>query len=214
MRPAEISDDDIIRAGLKIAASGRPVTGSGIKTILGRGNVARCKRIWDGDVQAKEEAASLLDALPEQISREMETITTSLISDISRLAHRLNDLTIKDGRQQVVLGLASARQQHDALLQELEAAALALEDAEVRLDDERSERDTQTKLLAEAQERAGGLSIEVARLAERLTAAEAAGARVDSYQRDAEEARGQAASIAGRLQEAQEINRQLMANRG
>lgn len=213
MRPAEISDHDIIQAGITIAQSGRSVTGSGIKAILGRGNVARFKRVWDKYVKAQEEAASLLDALPEQISKEMETITTSIVSDISRLAHRLNDLAVKDARQQVVLGLAAARQQHDALLQELETAALALEDAEVRLDDEKSDGDTQTKLLAETQERAGALSIEVARLTERLTAAEATGARLDSYQRDAEEARGQAASIAGRLQEAQEINRELMATR-
>lgn len=213
MRPAEISDHDIIQAGITIAESGRPVTGSGIKAIVGIGNVARFKRVWDAHVKAQEEAASRLATLPDQISKEVETITTALVSEISRLTHRLNDLAVKDARQQVVLGLASARQQQNALEQELEAAARSLEDAEVRLDSARSEGETQAKLLAETQEHARLLSIEVVRLKERLTAAEATGARLDSYQRNADEARDQAASIAGRLKEAQDINRQLIANR-
>lgn len=207
MRPSDFSDQDIIQAGISIAETGVPVSGSRIKASFGYGNVARFKKVWDAHVAAQEEAASRHAALPPEFLREVEAIQESRMAEVSGLAHRLNDFAVKEARQQVALGLASARQQQDALQQELEEAAKALEDAEAQRDAASSQCEADAEMIAKLKVRAQALAAENERLKARLKAAKAAAARSLTA------AKAKAASIVDRLADSHEVNKQLITSR-
>lgn len=54
MRPAEVSDEQIIEAGLALKAAGRNVTGFALRQRIGGGNPTRLRAVWTEYVASTE----------------------------------------------------------------------------------------------------------------------------------------------------------------
>lgn len=90
MRPAKVSEEDIIQAGLVLVAIGKPVTGSGLRTRLGTGNPKRLIRVWETyqAAQMAGQAAPPL-VLPPGVAQRLEEMTRRLHVDLCGVAQDL-----------------------------------------------------------------------------------------------------------------------------
>lgn len=115
MRRSEFTDEQIIEAGEQLQAQGRPVTGFGIRQLLGGGNVTRLMNVW---IQHKEQANRNSDE-PIDLPGEVE----------GKLSVALNE--IGKHLRQVAEGLYR-QQKINQDLQEAERLALETEQQEQR----------------------------------------------------------------------------------
>ncbi len=90
MRPAKVSEEKIIEAGLALVADGKPVTGSGLRNELGAGNRVRLKRVWE-TYQAEQTAGQAAPplVLPPGVARRLDEITRRLRVDLCGVAQDL-----------------------------------------------------------------------------------------------------------------------------
>lgn len=90
MRPAKVSEEKIIEAGLALVADGKPVTGSGLRNNLGAGNRVRLKRVWE-TYQAEQTAGQAAPplVLPPGVAQRLEEITRRLRVDLCGVAQDL-----------------------------------------------------------------------------------------------------------------------------
>ena len=77
MRPTEISDEDIIKAGKGLLAAGRNVTGFALRQRVGGGSAPRLKQVWDEHISSQsvvsiEQEAELPVELEEQLKEVKE----------------------------------------------------------------------------------------------------------------------------------------------
>lgn len=214
MRPAEISNNDIIQGGTSLRELGKNVTSYAIRRMVGGGNVARIKQVWEGHVAA--EAAAACDPLaevPHEVAIEADAVKKLLADQISLLVAGLNDRAVKAAQQRVVEIAKDAADQRDQLERELADAAQTIDYVESKLTIAEQEVDMKTISLAESQEHMQTLVVEIAQLNERLTAAETAGAGAVEERKKAEAWRVEAANLSGRLEEAQAVNEKLISSR-
>lgn len=56
MRPIEFTQDAIIQAGLDLRVEGRKITSFALRQIVGGGNPARLKKVWDEHLERQDAA--------------------------------------------------------------------------------------------------------------------------------------------------------------
>ena len=93
-RPAEVTDEEIIRAGNALVADNRAVNGTRLlKGVGGRGRTSRMMEVWTRHVEASttvsQEPSSAVAALPEAASRLLSDCKGRLNSGLDACVHEI-----------------------------------------------------------------------------------------------------------------------------
>lgn len=147
MRPAEFTQEQIIKAGQELQAAGRrKITGFALRQRVGGGNPARLKLIWDEHINGQ----SVMHAEP--VAEEVAGVTQALTERLLQLAVELNDKAVKAGERRVAEMLRSA-DEVAAVRDEKAAAESRVEQLTEELADVRREvlRERQGRIEAERQ---------------------------------------------------------------
>ena len=173
MRPADFTPEQIIQAGRDLQAAGRNITGFALRQRVGGGNPTRLKQVWDEHVSStSSEAAEPVAELPVEVAEEVATVTKELTGRLAALAVELNDKAVKAAERRVAEVVRTAGEQREQAERELTDAAQTVEELETRLDDSGAKIAELETDLTKAGETNNTLTVELARLRERLLSAE------------------------------------------
>ena len=135
MRPVEHTNDSIVAAGKAIQADGRNVTGFALRQVLGGGNHARLKQIWDAHLSELAGAASEpVAALPPEVADEVAVVSQALAERLGALALGLNAKAVKAAERRVQEVMGVAAEQQSQANRELADAAQAVESLETEVE--------------------------------------------------------------------------------
>lgn len=173
MRPADFTPEQIIQAGRDLQAAGRNITGFALRQRVGGGNPTRLKQVWDEHVSSTSaEAAEPVAELPVEVAEEVATVTRELTGRLAALAVELNDKAVKAAERRVAEVVRTAGEQREQAERELTDAAQTVEELETRLDESGAKIAELETDLTKAGETNNTLTVELARLRERLLSAE------------------------------------------
>ena len=175
MRPAEFSQESIIKAGQELQAIGRNITGFALRQKVGGGNPTRLKQVWDEHVNSQTTAqAEPVAELPIEVAEVVATVTSALTERLMALAVDLNDKAIKAAERRVSEVVRAAGEQREQAERELADASQTVEDLENRLDEAVSAADVLKQQLADSQAVSQAQAVELAQVRERLVLTEQA----------------------------------------
>ena len=101
MRPAEITNQEIIDAGKKLQSTGKNITGYGLRRILGAGDAKRLKGVWD-EYASKDSADGGADLrLPAELEDLVVELEGKLIDHLRPLAVQIYEGALKAAQRQV-----------------------------------------------------------------------------------------------------------------
>lgn len=134
MRPAEISQEQIIEAGKALQAEGRNITGFALRQRVGGGNPARMRQVWDEYVQTQAGTVAAPEVeLPAEVAEGLASASQALVDRLSALVASLNEQAVRAADRRVTEAVRSAGEQREQAERELADAAQAVEELEVRL---------------------------------------------------------------------------------
>lgn len=174
MRPAEISDQDIIAAGQQVLAAGRAVNGFALRTQTGGGKPERLMKVWEQHLIGQT-AAPLRPAtteLPLEMAEELAAVTKALGERMAALAISLNDKAVQAAERRVHQIQRSADEQSGKDQAALADASVVVDDLQAKLSQAETEVEALQKQLADAQALTEARTGELAQLGERLAAQE------------------------------------------
>lgn len=173
MRPAEVTDEQIIEAGKQLIAAGRRVTGFGIRQITKSGHTKRLKKVWD-DYQNSESDSSIesLPELPVEMGVMVSQITCALTDKINKIAIELNDKAVKASETRVAVLVRDTNEIREQVEQELVDANVTVNNLELELEKQETAIELLKTKLAEANQFTQSQAVEIAQLSEKLIAAE------------------------------------------
>lgn len=175
MRPAEFSQESIIKAGQELQAIGRNITGFALRQKVGGGNPTRLRQVWDEYVNSEAtDQAEPVAELPIEVAEEVATVTSALTERLTALAVDLNDKAIKAAERRVSEVVRSAGEQREQAERELADASQTVEELENRLDEAVSAGDVLKQQLADSQALCQAQAVELAQVRERLALIEQA----------------------------------------
>lgn len=135
MRPVEHTNESIVAAGKAIQADGRNVTGFALRQVLGGGNHARLKQIWDAHLSEQAGAATEpVVALPPEVADEVTVVSQALAERLGALALGLNAKAVKAAERRVQEVMGVAAEQQSQANRELADAAQAVESLETEVE--------------------------------------------------------------------------------
>ena len=171
MRPAEISDKQIIEAGQALQAAGRNITGFALRRQIGGGDPARLKHVWDEYSKGSARAEPVAE-LPVEVAESLAAMTKALTESLAGFARELNDKAVKAADARVAEAIRGTAEQAEQSQRELADASQTVEELEATLDEAHAriasteaERKALVEQIAELREKN-------AVLGERATAAE------------------------------------------
>lgn len=170
MRPAEISDQDVIQAGQELIAAGRRVNAYALRTKTGGGNPQRLVKVWEehlvGHVAAP--VAPIISELPLEMAEELAAVTKALGERMAALASSLNQQAVQaaERRVQQLQRLADEQSAQDKA--ELADASVLVNDLQAKLSQAETDLEANQKTLADAQALLEGQTGEVKQLGEQL----------------------------------------------
>ncbi len=200
MRPAEVTNEQIIEAGKQLIAAGRSITGFALRKITKSGDANRLKKIWD-DYQITQSvtASEPVAELPVEIAEQMTQVSRALVDKIHLIAIELNDKAVKASERRVAELVRTTSEQRQQAERELADASETVNDLEKQLDEKETEIELLTKRLDTANHLSQAQSVELAQLKERLIAAET------NAKKEAEHSANQIAKLADEKQELTEV---------
>lgn len=134
MRPAEISQEQIIEAGKALQAEGRNITGFALRQRVGGGNPARMRQVWDEYVQTQAGTVAAPEVeLPAEVAEGLASASQALVDRLSALVASLNEQAVRAADRRVTEAVRSAGEQREQAERELADAAQAVEELEARL---------------------------------------------------------------------------------
>ncbi len=173
MRQAEYTSEEIVAAGLELQSKGRSITGFALRKVIGGGNPARLKLVWDEYISSHEVNKTLPVAdLPIEVVEELALVTKSFSDRISELALKLNDKAVKAADRRVHDVIQSASEQRKQADRELNDASQTVEDLERLLDEVRIEAETKANQVANLQAANQAQAVELAQMRERIAVSE------------------------------------------
>lgn len=134
MRPAEITNDQIIEAGQALQAEGRRVTGFALRQRAGGGNPARLRQVWDEYAQGRTEAEPAPE-LPAEVAEGLASAREVLAEQLAELVGRLNGQAVLAAERRVTEAVRAAGEQRELAEREMADAATMLEAVEAELAD-------------------------------------------------------------------------------
>jgi colicin import membrane protein len=217
MRPAEVHDHEIVRAGIELQGEGREVTGFRLRQRLGGGNAQRLKTVWDEHVIGQL-SVEIAPDLPIDVADRLSAMTVELTAQMRELAIRLNASAVRAAELRTAEVVRGASEQRRLAEQEVGEASAEVERLEVAL---RREQESVGRTTAQL----SALSLELATSRERLTMLDASAAttaqelgrlreQVESMAAELALARSEASTRAGQLNEARSVNDALIAKLG
>lgn len=198
MRPAEISEDQIIDAGCRLVAEGKTVNGWSLRRALGdRGKPERLAAVWGAQRAAEEPAPGMAEAapvaLPPGVAEAADQARQALIAHFDGIVVGAVRQTENEVKARYKADFDRITAERTSMAENLAMAEASIDETEQRLTDALTE-------LADIKAKFMVCEKDLAVAAERLTQA----------RRDAEEAQvaitdleGQVASFAAAAQEAQ-----------
>lgn len=175
MRPSEISDEDIIKAGNELLDQAINVSGFSLRRALGSGNTGRLFKVWEKHLASKhEETNDKLLELPVPVQTQLTELAGRLNTNIVSVVTELYGLAIADANRSANQVKEQASHDIARAEQQIEEAANLLDDVE-RLNQQHKANITElTQSLQDAQAMREDQAIELAQLRERLAAMELA----------------------------------------
>ena len=159
MRPAEITNETIIKAGFDLVEKGRTVTGFGLRQIVGAGNPARMKQVWDEHQEASSgKAQEPATTLPDDVAEAVASVSKALAERLAVLAVDLNSRAVKAAERRVSEVLRSAAEQKARADEELDEAAKIIEQMEAEKNKALDELETADKEAIAARREAAKLA--------------------------------------------------------
>jgi len=133
MRPAEISNEEIIATGKKLQTSGKNVTGYGLRRILGAGDPKRLKSVWD-EYASRDKVDNNADLrLPAELEDLVTELESNLIEQVRPLTVQLYEGALKAAQRQVSETSRELKQLRSEIEAEILDANTIIEDLEQRL---------------------------------------------------------------------------------
>lgn len=173
MRPVEVSQEEVVQAGLDLQAVGRNVTGFALRQKVGGGNANRLKQVWDEYVASKAVAQiSPVAELPVEVAEEMSAVTRELTDRLTKLAVELNDKTVKASERRVSEVVRAAGEQREQAERELVDAALTVDELESKLESAQAELVRSGQVIEGLNRQSQAQEVELAQLRERLASME------------------------------------------
>lgn len=209
MRPADFTSEQIIEAGLKIQAGGKTVTGFALRKLVGGGDQARLKKVWDEHLasQAAVEPEPVTE-LPIEVAQQLETACASLVQQLSTIVVDINSKAVRASERRVAEVVRSAGDQKEQAERELADASAMVDELEAKLDQVEGDLQALNQQLVESQGKVQDQALELAQLRERVSSTEAAA------KAQADAANAQLADLRAQLAEAkqqEQMARQLQA---
>jgi len=135
MRPAEITNQEIIEAGEKLQTTGKNITGYGLRRILGAGDPKRLKSVWDeyANKDKRDKDADL--RLPAELEDLVAELENNLVEQVRPLAVQLYDGALKAAQKQVSETSRELKQLKSEIEAEILDANTIIEELEQRLED-------------------------------------------------------------------------------
>lgn len=171
MRPAEVTDEDIIQAGRQLIASGVPqkdITGNRIRQITGRGNPYRLGSVWHKHVAAEVGGEKEVVELPRAFKDALNAASSEMIAMFERLTSELYQEAVAKADGRVQEAIEAAHQKQSRAEQQLEEISEAFDVLESQLTEERVESEAKDKALDELQDVVKAHQIENARITQQL----------------------------------------------
>ena len=205
MRPAEFSDDDIVKAGKELLAAGRNVTGFALRQRVSSGSAPRLKQVWDEHLNSQSEAVvEQMAELPIELEEQLKAVSGALVERQRHLASELNNHAVKASERRVSEVVRSAGEQRAQAERELADASTTVDDVEAKLEVAAKEMQSLTAKLTRATQISQQQAVELAQLKERLLATEAIAknseARELAEHSQANEARDRASRLEGQVE--------------
>lgn len=223
MRPIEYTSEDIIRAGQALRDAGRNITGFALRQQVGGGNPTRLKQVWDEHLASQSVTkAEPVAELPIEVAEEVAAVTRALTDRLASLAVELNDKAVKAAERRVAEVIRTAGEQREQAERELVDAAQTVDDLEASLEEARGRIVSLSAQLGQVQATSQAQAVELAQLRERLVAAEQGSEQLradlaaqlktaEAAAAERDQARLEAARLAGQLASLQEQNAALLA---
>ena len=223
MRPIEYTSEDIIRAGQVLRDAGRNITGFALRQQVGGGNPSRLKQVWDEHLASQSVTkVEPVAELPIEVAEEVAAVTRALTDRLASLAVELNDKAVKAAERRVAEVLRTAGEQREQAERELVDAAQTVEDLEASLEEAKGRIVSLSSQLGQVQSTSQAQAVEIAQLRERLAAAEQGAEQLrtdlaaqmkaaDAAATERDQARLEAARLAGQLAALQEQNSAILA---
>lgn len=214
MRPTEFSNEEIVKAGLELQAAGRSITGFALRKQVGGGSPSRLRQVWSeyANSQAMAQAEPVAE-LPMEVAEQLGILSTTLIERLKTLAADLNDRAVKASERRVSEVLRTAGEQRAQAERELADASLTVDDLEANLNAAAADRELLRTKLDESNTASQSQAIEIAKLRERLSAAEIALSKTKEQLKaeveKASQAREEAARYAGHVDVLERHNAEL-----
>jgi len=175
MRPAEHTAEAIIKAGSDLLDQGRKITGFALRQIVGGGNPARLKDVWDEHIERQGATpAQPVATLPAEVADEVAAVSKALTEKLAAFAVHVNDLALKAAGRQVEAEKRRADEATASAELEVADAAKQIEATETDRDTARAEVEDLKAKLVSSQAAQQAQAIELARVHERLTLTEQA----------------------------------------
>jgi chromosome segregation ATPase len=215
MRPPEINNEDIVKAGKELLASGRNVTGFALRQRVGGGSAPRLKQVWDEYLSSHSGAVvEQMAELPIELEEQLKAVSGALVERLRLLASELNNHAVKASERRVSEVVRSAGEQRAQAERELADASTAVDEMEAKLEAAAGKVQSLTANLAHCAEVSQQQAVELAQLKERLKAADTAAKNSEArYQAEHTRANG-ARDKTSRLEGQVEALEKLLAKQG
>lgn len=180
MRPAEFTAEQIIEAGKALQEKGRSITGFALRQVVGGGNPARMKQVWDEHVASTTKPpAPQAQVLPEEINRAVEAAVQALGERLGAIATHIHSQALQAAHVRVEEVRRAAAVQRDAADRELTDAGQAVEDMKAKVDSMQAALDEHVATIEALRQELGVKGLENAQLTEHVTQLVAAQAASD-----------------------------------
>lgn len=135
MRPPEKTDDEIIKAGRELVASGERVTGFRLRRKLGGGDTKRMFGIWKAaTANDAAEAQPATVELPIEIEDALTTLSAQVEDQLRLLAGNINAIAARLAERRVAEIMGSMAAQATLHAEEMDDANRAVDDLELKID--------------------------------------------------------------------------------
>nr|AAP82045.1 hypothetical protein [Stenotrophomonas maltophilia] len=212
MRPAEISDAEIIEAGTQLQAQGTNVTGFSLRKRTGRGSPARLSQVWQTYVATASVAPAVAAELPVEVADDVAKVVADVGGQLHRVATLMYDKAVRTAERRVAELVRATKEQQAQADQELADASVAFEEMEDRFDTQSAEIESLKEQLASARSSIQGQAIELAKAGEHLVSERQRNEILKSELAQARSDGRDAAVLQGKVDALTEQNANLMAH--
>lgn len=215
-RRPEVSDQQIIEAGQRIRAAGRPVTGFSLRLAIGKGSQGRLMSVWEAWASQQEATVPANDAadtvepavLPPGLAEAWDSARGQMVSQLDGLVFATVRRIETDLKARYKADFDRLTSERAAMEEQLQAAAKALEIADLdnqaaqaEISELESKLNTTREQLAAAQQRADSVEAQAARdRAEAQAAIEALEGQIETFAAAAQAAQTSAAVATARAE--------------